>query len=536
MLQVGSLSTKFGARTLLKGGQHSSPSSAAPSSASPSNLGRISALNAHAASSSNLSRGLIQSRSARRRQYSNLQSKHFASNFTRTTKRWKSDNTPKNDSSKEEANELAKDEPFATDTPQNRDEIVREAKSFKKQFDEALAKLSAGKEHEGLSKNPDSWFSGYRKTDGERNEAYGMTPRESGIANAESLRSAHDLKLTRNTVLRKTMWYSLSELTFDMRAWGYIFRERKLILLYAALTAALLGYAILSPNGDYDFFNKKEFEEQQRRRREKEALERTKNNSNGEGEDSSIIMGAISSSMDSLSDFVSNFSIFEPFRKVGYLIGGTIVSLRMLKATWAGDPLSEDERLLVAHTPVSLAKDLRPDEYHHVSPLLRIMATGHVPSEPWSALIPPSPWAPHLTVVVETELLYSIGYNERGQKVLRKRPFADYFLSSLSENAEIILSSAHHSKTSAKHFFKLFDPYSVASHTFTAEDHRWNGMSWMKPLEERYIGRRPDRLVVLDADRSHCGAMCENVLRVQPWQGNSSDTTFLELTPIIKCT
>lgn len=458
------------------------------------------------------------------RQATALKSKHLLVELTRTTRRFKTDGSPENNKAADGATEPKKDELFATDSPKSRDEIVRDAKSFQKQFDDALKKLSEGKEHEELHKDPQSLFSRYRKADGERDDFDGVTPRQEGIPNADSLRSATDLKLRRNTVLRKTLWYSFSEFAFDARRWGYMIKDRKLLLLYAALTAGLLAYVLLKPEDEYDFFQKREFEEEQRRRKAAEA------------EQDETEASATSRAWSSVTDFASHFSLIEPFRKIGYLFGGTIVAIRMLDATWRGDPLSEDERLIKAHTPVSIARDLRPDEYHHVSPLLRIMSTGHISEDPWTALIPPSPWAPHLTIVIESELLYSIGYNDRGEKVMRKRPFADYFLSALAENAEIIISSAHHSKASAKHFFKLFDPYGVASHTFTAEDHRWDGNGWIKPLEERYIGRRPERVLVLDGSYDHCGSMCQNVLRIKPWQGNSSDTTFLELTPVAKCT
>lgn len=452
-----------------------------------------------------------------------MKSKHLSADLTRTTRRWNSDSAPK-DAKPEEANVVkAKDEPFATDSPKSRDEIVRDAKSFRAEFDEALKKISEGKEHEELAKNPGSFFEKFRKNDGERDDTDGMTPRQEGISNADSLRSTSDLKIRRNTVLRKTMWYSFTEFAFDARSWGYVLKERKLLALYAALTALLLGYALVAPSPDYDFFEKKKFEEEERRRKA----------AAGELEESDQTL--LSRTWASATDFIGNFSLVEPFRKLGYLIGGSMVAFRMLHATWSGDPLSEDERLIRAHTPVSLARDLRPDEYQHVNQLLRIMSTGHLGEDPWTALIPPSPWAPHLTIVVESELLYSIGFNDRGEKVLRKRPFADYFLAALAENAEIILSSAHHTKTSARHFFKLFDPYGAASHTFTAEDHRWDGLNFKKPLEERYIGRRPERILVLDSSYDHCGTMCQNVLRIKPWQGNSSDTTFLELTPIVKC-
>lgn len=459
------------------------------------------------------------------RQSVSLKSKHLYGEFARTTRRWKSDGVDSEEKPKKVPRFDPEKDAFATDSPKSRDEIVRDAKSFKELFHIALGNISTKREFDDLVKDKGSMFSKYRKTDKERVDFYGMTPRQEGIPNSESLRSTHDLKLRRNTVLRKTMWYSFAEFAFDSRNWGYALRERKLIVFYTILTAGLLGYAYLSPDNDYDFFHKREFEEKERQRKAEERPYVL-----------SIDDTFISRAWDSVGEYASNFSLVEPFRKLGYLIGGSIVALRMLHATWYGDPISEDERLIRAHTPISLARDLRPDEYEHVNPLIRIMSTGHITGDPWTALIPPSPWAPHLTIVIESELLFSLGFNDRGEKVMRKRPFADYFISSLGENAEIIISSAQHSKASAKNFFKLFDPYGIASHTFTAEDHRWDGMSgWIKPLEERYIGRRPERLLVLDANYDHCGTMCQNVLRVKPWQGNDGDTTFLELTPIVKC-
>lgn len=406
---------------------------------------------------------------------------------------------------------------FATNSPQNRDEIVKDAKSFMSAFQDAVQKNQSSSEPHANLQNPDSVFSKFRTADRKYKDIEGMTPRQESIPNAEMLRSASDLKVRRNTVLRKTLWYSLSELLFDWQNLRFMARNNKLMLLYILATGGLIVAFFVTPSIDYDFFGKKEFEEKQ-----KQAASEAEESNDG-------VLSSV------WNYFGANFSIIEPFKKIAYVFGGGIVGLRMLHALWFGDPLSEDERLIAAHTPISLAKELRPDEYHHVPALTRIMATGHIPVEPWTALIPPSPWAPHLTLVVDVGLLYSVGFNQNGQRVMRKRPFADYFLASLAENAEIILSSDYHSKASAKGFFKLFDPYGAASHTFTAEDHRWDGVNWLKPLEERYIGRKPERLLVLDSTHRHCGSMCANVLRVAPWNGNASDTTFLELTPVVKC-
>lgn len=444
-----------------------------------------------------------------------------------TSRRWNSKDAPMSDKEQNEHLNNVFDGMFATDKPKSREEVIKQAESYAKLHEEALAQ--ANKVHERLIKKDDSVFSQFHQPRKDGKDVEGMSPAAHSFASAESLRSSHDIKIRRNTILRKTLWYTLGELTFDKRTIQYLLSERKLLVVYALLTAGLLTYAFFSSSPDYDFFNEREFEEEQRLKREKEALA---------GGNAALVASGISSSIseawESTKDFARNFSPLEPFKKAAYMVGGAIVSLRMLHSFWKGDPLSEDERLIAAQTPISLLEDLRPDEYQHVSPLLRILATGHIPVSPWTAVIPPSPWAPHLTLVVDTDLLYSVGFNSRGERVMRKRPFADYFLTSLSENAEIILTSCAHSKTSAKSFFKLFDPHSVASHTLTAEDHLWDGLNWKIPLEERYLGRKPERLVVLQADRSHCGSMCNNVLRVKPWQGVDTDTTFLELTPLMK--
>jgi len=471
-----------------------------------------------------------------------LKSDQRSSSLSTVSRRWRSDGPLSNQKDSGKSSSKPDHGYFATDDPQTREEIVSDAKSFQQMFAEEKAKFSESP-YSHLAHDENSVFGQYRRklsSSSDPLDIEGMTPSESGISNSESLRSSGDLKIRRNTVLRKTFWYSFSELAFDLRMWRYALRERKFLVLYALLTAGLIGYAVLRPSPEYDFLGKKRFDEEQlkEQRRLKEDQEEQDKRSGEVSISASIANGAsslISDTWDAVYDFGANFSLLEPFKKLAYVIGGTIVGFRMLHQMWKGDPLSEDERLIVAHTPLSLVQDLRADEYHHVSPLLRIMATGHIPVTPWTALIPPSPWAPHLTIVVDTDLLYSIGFNQSGEKVMRKRPFADYFLASLGENAEIILSSAHHSKASAKHFFRLFDPYGIASHTFTAEDHRWDGISWLKPLEERFIGRKPQRLVVLDNSYDHCGSMCKNVLRIKPWNGNPNDTTFLELTPIMKC-
>jgi hypothetical protein len=449
------------------------------------------------------------------------------SRLSAETRRWKTDNAssgekdPKKDIKDEEV------ELFATDVPKTREEVIRQAETFKKLYQEI--EDTVNRKHESLVNKEDSVFSQFRKPRTDGNDVTGMTPSAASFASADSLRNAQDIKIRRNTILRRTLLYTLGEMSWDARSIRYALAERKLLVLYAIFTAGLLGFAYFSSSPEYDFFGRQEFEEEQRRKRA--AMAQAQNNGDHAA---SGFSGLVSNAWDSVVEFGSNFSLLEPFKKIAYLVGGSIVSLRMLHSFWKGDPLSDDERLIVAHTPVSLAEDLRPDEFHHVNPLLRIMATGHIPVGPWTAVIPPSPWAPHLTVVIETDLLYSIGFNAKGERVMRKRPFADYFLASVGENAEIILSSAHHSKASAKHFFKLFDPYGVASYTFTAEDHRWDGLDWLKPLEERYIGRKPERLLVLDSDHRHCGSMCKNVLRIKPWQGNDTDTTFLDLTPLVK--
>ncbi|XP_049850380.1 uncharacterized protein LOC126322560 isoform X2 [Schistocerca gregaria] len=343
----------------------------------------------------------------------------------------------------------------------------------------------------------------------------------------ESYLSPEELKRRRRIVARRTIMSTL-RILFPIEHLYALSREYRLVTCYLIFTTLLLVFYFIKPKPMYYFYTDADPAIDQNIESVQYALNRKPVVPAQEGD---------SYFTDTTNAFKAILSRYSPVifcQKLGYFFASFYVAHRALWNLALGRPLTEAEKIREIDNPSSLADILEECETQHVSKLAQLLGTGHFPSKPWRAILPPSPWAPHLTLYIDSSLLYTIMLDDNGQTVLRKRPYADYLMAQLHECSEIILSSHIHTKTTAPQFFKLFDPYRLASHYITKEDHRWTVTNFLKPLEENHLGRRPERLVVLDSSLQHCGSMCSNVLRISLWDGNEEDSTLFELVPLLK--
>lgn len=97
-------------------------------------------------------------------------------------------------------------------------------------------------------------------------------------------------------------------------------------------------------------------------------------------------------------------------------------------------------------TPFPLHDESKAFEHSGSDKMTKIYASGSLPTDSSTTILPPSSYGKHLTLVIDVDLFYGIVSDEKHGFVLRKRPFTDNILKNLSEHCEIILVSTTHNK------------------------------------------------------------------------------------------
>lgn len=144
-----------------------------------------------------------------------------------------------------------------------------------------------------------------------------------------------------------------------------------------------------------------------------------------------------------------SYSLLAPFRKIGFFFASSLGSVRNFidKMQQREEYDSTMSRLeydaVVDNTPEILTLDV-------IEPSIR---------KTWKAIIPPSIYKKHLTLMIEVDLLFDVVFDREGF-YMKRRPYADYLIKTLGKYAEIILVSSFHTK-------EVFDNEIVVKHSFT---------------------------------------------------------------------
>lgn len=96
--------------------------------------------------------------------------------------------------------------------------------------------------------------------------------------------------------------------------------------------------------------------------------------------------------------------------------------------------------------PFAWKTDASLTDFYSSQMLRKIISGGSLPVEPFSALLSPSPFNSHLTIVIDVDILFGISADESHGHVLKKRPFSDLLFQEFGDKVEIILVSTYHTK------------------------------------------------------------------------------------------
>lgn len=140
-------------------------------------------------------------------------------------------------------------------------------------------------------------------------------------------------------------------------------------------------------------------------------------------------------------------------------------------------------------------------------------------------LLPPIE-EPHYTVVIDLNDLF-VREVEEGRIALKKRPGIDFFLGHLSNMVELIIwCSDHNSQRDAELAMKLDRNRRAHAILFYRDCTMTNGIL-VKDLAR--LNRDLKNVFIISSNAPSYGFQPENAVHLKPWNGDESDSTFLDL-------